>query len=379
MNIESQAATSLVLESYGLSLLFLTCRIMKGSQSLSSLMQIFGILKNLETLKLLNLIDLCTWRAIFVACDEFIKNESSKFFSLKNTAATSTSTMICILYDLLSAMCVDEFISSDIYILEIYSRNLKKMKYLQLTPSTSSEHTLPCLDLGYPSEQIGLIWFSHKLCDYKKKFHHILSPTQQLHSPSKERNRPRSNSVPTSLGSSPLPTSPLAQPTTMWQRFKSRKSISIEDESDRLVISEKTIDEILNLETNSSLSIFSFKTFRKSNHWITIATEVNNTEEEEGEVEGEEDKEGVEEKKKKKIELQKEIELTTQNLENKIQNWRNVTKLVVIPNIEKGERVFPFFPFLTTDSNGWTLPSLLRVSLSLNLNNSFKTKSCHRK
>jgi hypothetical protein len=310
MHLESQAATSLVLESYALSLLFLACRVSKGgNQAISAMMQIFAILKKLEELGLLCLLDLCTWRALFVACDEIMTSSFSSsppvpFFTM----------MIFVLYDLMKAVSVDEMISSDIYIAEIYSRcSSKKIKIKGKSFKTKQlmSEEKPYLDLGYACEQIGLIWYNNKLCDTKRKFDHTTN------SPIREKgNRARSNSVPTSVGStsvSPAVTpQPLTQPT-IWQRFKSQKSISIEDDnSDRILLSEQSLDEVLGLEPDSSP--FNLKRFPNSGNWITIATEARSVEE---------------------LKLQQEIALTAENFGEKVQNWKNFTKPET-QKIEKG-------------------------------------------
>jgi hypothetical protein len=322
MTIESQAATSLVMEIYSLSILFLSCRgILQHNHGshhygngISGIFQMFSVLKKLESLKLLDLVGLMTWRALFVSCDLI-------------PDATFSHSSICLLYDLLSSI---DGIVPDLFISEIFIRSFKKsqVKSSQQQQKRAMEgkgqqgeedgsRKQKYLDLGSCSlEQIGLIWYSNKLSDYQKKL-----SVSVMASPMRV-TRSRSHSVPTSHLSSSPPSRP---PSTIWQRFKSRKSISIDDVMDRIDLSDDFIDEILRLKSDPSGSVFALASGSSSSsnglNMNMTAKEVRNSEERK---------------------LFEELEITQSNLDDKIQVWKRIKR----PGIDKGLFPSPTHPTL---------------------------------
>ena len=307
MNFESQAATSLVMEIYSLSILLLSCRRIHhhyhGDSGITGIFQMFSILKKLEKLKLLDLVDLMTWRSLFVSCDLIQDPDFSH-------------TSIALLYELLQSI---DGIVPDLFITEIFMRSLKKVplkrSFHHKTEETDTDlddkdslRTLKrYLDLGSCSlEQIGLIWYYNKVCDHQKKTGGSVASPASL-------TRSRSNSVPTShLSSSP----PSKTSSKIWQRFKSRKSISIDDATERIILSDDSIDEILGLKSDPGGSVFALTARSPSStHCLNMnmtAKEVGNAEE---------------------LKLYQDLDVTRSTYDQKIQLWKRIK----LPGVDKGD------------------------------------------
>jgi hypothetical protein len=352
MNLESQAATSLVLEIYSLAILFMSCKTIHHTssshgephdgchhQELSGIFQTFSLLKKLEKLKLLELVDVMTWRSLFVSCD-LIQNPPH--FS---------HTSICLLYDLLMSL---DGIVPDLLINEIFTRSFqKKMKEGKgkgkgtgggdcldekesLREEDQQRRSSRYLDLSCCSlAHHGLIWYSNKFCDYQRRFAmtstSIASPTLTPTPTPPRLTRSRSNSVPT-LSHHSSSSSPSKASSTIWQRFKSRNAAAAATttniDTDRINLSDESIDEIFGLKSDPSASVFAFATrsfgdsssFTSSSSSSSHGLNMNMTAQE---VQSEEE-----------LKLQEALEITERNLDQKIKMWKQIK----LPGDDKGDR-----------------------------------------
>jgi hypothetical protein len=184
--VESKAATSILLDIYSNSLLFLSIRCMCGVNQIGSILQAMAILQHLEQQKLLKLVDDSIWRGLFVACSSIKKGN----FAHKAT---------CVLFTAYRA-CTNS--STDAIIATLYCKSFSQLFNSKKKSQDGLDEPalLLTLDPFHHLEQLGVAWILQKLSlSSQNEQNQILpsssneSPTLNSHSPDHQTTKPSPN------------------------------------------------------------------------------------------------------------------------------------------------------------------------------------------
>jgi len=203
---ESKAATGMVMDLFSTSLLMLSLRSSRKVNSIGSVLQAFGVLAHLDSLKLLSLVDDTIWRGLLVACGAIEEQD----FSHKAT---------CIVYSTMKSAGIDP----DVLSYGIYCKSFSRMSKKGVSSAVARE---TYWDPYFHLEQIGLSWYSQKSIPFDDDIESITdSPSGSTPStPVRTSGASSAQLTPQSVSPSP----PRSVPGSLWGMLRGKKKASME-------------------------------------------------------------------------------------------------------------------------------------------------------